>query len=236
MALTRTAAQLETSARSRADMVGSAFRSQATIFEYLSASCRDLVSLLCRMDDYWWSLTIFATTSGSYTSTSQLTAAWKLISLRVTLDGKRDRIPLASVDEIDMEQSPYQGWSAERWPKYRLRGDAILWSRVPMASHIVTAEFVPIAIFKNSGGTAINALSATTDTFDGVFGWEDWVVLHTAIKLKTDAGKDITALKQELQEREASIVLAAQERMAEEPQRIRDTWRSGYEDEESDYA
>lgn len=106
----------------------------------------------------------------------------------------------------------------------------------PTAVHAVTADYVPVAVFKNSGGTAISEFSATTDTFDGVFGWEDWVVLHTAIKLKTDTGKDTAALAAELQAREASLVLAAQERAAEEPNKIRDTWRSGYEDEECDYA
>jgi hypothetical protein len=234
MALTRTAAQLETSARSRADLVGSAFRSQATIFEYLSASCRDLVSMLCRLDDYWTATTTVNTVA-STPSSAFPTAAWKLIALRVTLDGKRDRVPLASVDDVDMETSPL-GWSGSRWPSYRLRGESLIWVPTPTAVHTVTVDYVPVAVFKNSGGTAISSLSATTDTFDGVFGWEDWVVLHTAIKLKSDGGKDTAQLQAELQAREASLVLAAQERAAEEPHKIRDTWRSGYEDEESDYA
>lgn len=102
-------------------MVGSAFRSQATIFEYLSASCRDLVSLLCRLDDYWTATTTVNTVANTPSSAFP-TAAWKLIALRVTLDGKRDRIPLASVDDVDMETSPL-GWSGSRWPSYRLRGE-----------------------------------------------------------------------------------------------------------------
>lgn len=234
MALTRTALQLETSARQRADQVGSNFRAQSVIFEYLSASCRDLASMLSRIDDYYWATTIFFTTPNSQTSTGQVPGAWKLIALRTTIGNKRDRIPLASVDDLDMETSAL-GWSSERWPAYRQRGESIIWTPTPTAAHTITVDYLPVAIFKNAGGTAISSLTATTDTFDGIFGWEDWVVLHTAIKLRTDAEKDIAALKMELADREASLILAAQERSSEDVERIRDTWRKDQQAED-DYA
>lgn len=215
-------------------MVGSNFRSDATIYGYLSASCRDLVSMLSRLDDYWTATTVIFTTPSSQTSTNAVTGMWKLLAMRVTIDGKRGRIGRAKLDDLDAEVTP-QGWSAQ-WPAYRLRGESIYWVPAPLIAHTVTIDYLPTAIFRNSGGSPISELSAGTDTFDGVFGWEDWVVLHTAIKLKTDSGKDIQALKLELQEREASLLLAAEDRAAEDPEKIRDTWRSGYEDTESDYA
>lgn len=233
MALTRTASQLETSARNRADQVGSSFRQQSTIFEYLSASCRDLASMLSRIDDYYWA-TSTVTTTASASTTAAPTGAWKLFALRVTIGDKRDRIPIASVDDLDMETSAL-GWSSERWPAYRWRGDSLIWTPTPLAVHTVTVDYLPHAIFKNGAGTAISQLTATTDTFDGIFGWEDWVVLHTAIKLKSDAEKDTSALRAELADREASLVLAAQERASEDVERIRDTWRKDQQNED-DYA
>jgi hypothetical protein len=234
MALTRTAAQLETSARSRADQVGSSFRSQATIFEYLSASCRSLASMMCRLDDYWNQSTVLLTTADLAQTTVTTSAWWKVVTMRTLLDDKNVKLRRATVDEVGEEVTP-TGWRAGIKPAYRLRGDRVLWVPTPKEIHTVTIEYLPTAIFKNAALSAITQMTTTTDTFDGVFGWEDWVILHTAIKLKSDAEKDIANLRAELAEREAEIVLSATERDAEEPQKIRDTWRQDerdYEDEE----
>lgn len=232
MALTRTCLQLETEARQRADKVGSAFRDTAAFKRYLSASCRQLVSRLERISDYWASSTTVNTTA-SVASTALPTDAWKVLALRVTIDGRRLRMDEASIDDIDIEVTP-TGWANGIEPAYRIRGGSFLWVPIPTAVHVVTVDYVPTTIFRTAASAAISELTSDTDTFDGIFGWEQWVVLDTAAKVRSDEGKleAAQALRAEQQEVELELIQAAMSRNAESPERVRDTWRGGQDVED----
>lgn len=228
MALTRTAAQLVSDVRNRADHIVGTFRSDATLRRYLSESCRSLVSQL--VDDYeelyWCSEATVTTTVDEKTSTFP-TDAWKAVMLRTTIGNRRDKITKATIDDIDSEGQSLGGWSTGRWPRYRLIGRRIYWAPIPRAEHVVTVFYVPTTIFFNAGGTPISELSADTDYFDGVFGWEQVVVLDAAIKFLHDERKDASHLEQEWADRFAEVVTSAKSQHGTEPVKVRDTWRRG---------
>jgi hypothetical protein len=215
---------METDARRRADMIGSSFRTSEAIRHYLSESCRVLVGKLVDLygEDYYSESTTVST-AASTPSTALPTGAWKLLKLRVTLNGERVTIDRASVDDLDSEGT-YTGWLGGVLPTYRQRGSNLVWFPVPTAVHVVTLEYVPTAIFRDSSANAVTELTSANDTFDGIFGWELWPVLHTAIKLKTDNGKDANDLRLELAELEADMLRAAMNRSADAPKRVRTTW------------
>lgn len=236
MPLTRTALQLETSARQRADCVGSSFRDSAAVRQYLSESCRALVTQLVDAyeDDYWSLSATLPTVPGqNWAALSTLASPqqfWKVVRLLVTINGTRDKLDLAGLDEIDTESTfGPKGWT--NFPKYRLRGANVWWSITPTAVHTVTVDFVPTQIFLTAALTTSADLIADTDTFDGVMGWDTWAVLDTAIKLRSDESKDTSALYAELYGADGAggvnerVMSAAAARVSSEPERVRDSWR-----------
>ncbi len=223
---------METRARERADQVGSNFRSQATIFGYLTESCRRLVGLVTKAgEDYWTESNILLVTGGLASMTFPVDA-WKLLELRVDINGERVKLHRAPVDMINAEITP-SGWADAARIGYRLRGTRIHWAPTPTVAHTVSIEYLPTKIFKDLGGTPKASLTVTTDTFDGIFGWDEFVSIDVAIKLKSDNEKDVSALLLERGEVLKAILAEASERDANEPPRSRDTWRGGAEADEA---
>lgn len=207
-------------------MVGSTFRSSAVLREYLSESCRSLINLLVDLygEDYWNTTQQLATVANqAYTAIPD--DVFKVGYLRVTLDGERNRIPLGAIDDVDLEVAPFNGWSSSLWPSFRARGNRVIWTRTPTAVHSVTLDYVPNAIFADADGDPITDLTDDDDTFDGIFGWHKWAVVDAAIKARSDNGKDVSALLLELKDCTREVQRSASNRVATEPERVRDTWR-----------
>lgn len=225
MALTRTAAVLTTMLRNRADHLVGTFRGDAVLYQYLSDSCRSLVErLVDEHQEMYWASVANAGISADAVSSLAPSDMWKLIMMRVTIDQRRDPIHQADLDEIDREAVSLGGWTAGRWPRFRLVGRSIYWVPVPRADHNVTIYYVPTGIFRTSIDGIINDLTASDDTFDGVFGWDRWVVLDAAIKLLSDEKKDTSVLQREADARMAEIMSAAANRALDEPAKVRDRW------------
>jgi hypothetical protein len=225
---TRTALQLATDARNRADQKIGAFRDNATVYRYLSESCRSLVSkLITDYQETYWAKVVSAFTTANIINTAIPADVWKVIFLRVTLGDTRDKIDLAAIDDIDNEASSLGGWSEDQWPRCRLMSNSFYWTPIPRAVHTVSVYYAATQLFKDAGSAAIDNMTADTDTFDGIDGWEQWAILDTAVKLRSDEGKDISGLLVELDRRYEEISSAAADRMSSEPERIRDTWRGG---------
>ena len=204
-------------------MIGSNFRTPDAVRHYLSESCRALVSKLTGLGEEYFAESTTVNTAASTATTALPSAAWKLLRLRTTIDGKRVALTKASVDEVDSEVT-YEGWATGTKPKYRLRGQSLVWYPVPIAIHVVTVVYVPTAIFRDASGNAVTELTSEHDTFDGVFGWELWPVLSAAIKLKSDAGKDTAELRAEIATLEGDMLRAAAGRSDDAPPKIRDTY------------
>jgi len=246
MGLTRTAALLTTDVRNRTDHISGSFRDDATIRQYLTESCRSLVmNLLSDYDELYWAQEAYVQTVADqqYTDLAGALAAaasptledsmggwnvWKIVMLRVTIDGIRDRIPESGLNSIDREGDSIGGWG-NVWPKYRLIGSRFYWAPTPRAVHDVTVYFVPTDIFLNTSDEWKPAFTASTDKFDGIAGWEQWAVLDASIKLLNDEEKytHAQALRVERDDRYVELTKGLVDRSISEPTRTQDTWRNG---------
>ncbi len=227
MGLTVTAGDLTTAVRNRSDHVGSAFRSDATIRGYLTASCRSLASKLTseRESLYYAQSATVSTVAGTATSAIP-TNMWKLIMMRVTIGNRRNRIPEAPLNIIDTESTSRGGWTSEYWPRFRLIGRVLYWAPIPRAVHVVTAFYNPTDIFIDGadGTTRITSFADALDTFDGIDGWDQWAALDSAIKVLNDEKKDVKQLLLEQAVRWGEISDAAGD-ISGEPTRQVDNWR-----------
>jgi hypothetical protein len=73
-------------------------------------------------------------------------------------------------------------------------------------------------------------LSAGSDTFDGIMGWEEWVVLDAAIKCMAKEESDVSILAAQKAAIEKQVEQLAGDRDAGWPERITDTSRDHYVD------
>jgi hypothetical protein len=225
LALTRTAQQLVADVRNRADHLVGTFRTDAQLMHYISESCRSLVSWL--VDDYesmYW-----ATRDTIFTTTNQLADdlppyMWKLITMRCNLNGERIRIEQADLDELDAEYQDTRGWTTGFLPRYVLMGKKLYWTPIPQAAHSINIYYVSINLFESSIHDAKPELDTGTDTFDGIFGWDSWVVLDAAIKLLSDEKKDTTVLAAERELRKQEIAAAARSQQSDEAPKVRDRY------------
>ena len=127
---------------------------------------------------------------------------------RVTVNGERVNIPRSDIDELDIETSNL-GWDTTGVrPTHRLMGYAatftgpqVKFMPTPTASYTVTVHYIPHLPFaiNDSGFTRLEDMSDTAKhVFMSEWGWEEFIVLHTAIKLKHDQDEDAVFLEREL--------------------------------------
>lgn len=224
MALTRTAGQLTSSLRLRADHLVGTFRTDAQLYGYLSDSCRALIGVLVKEHkELYWSKVDTLVVAANVTATALPTDFWKLIMLRLTIDQRREPVHQADLDAIDVEAQSVGGWSA-RWPRYRMLNRALYWAPTPRASHSVSIYYVPTGVFLSNLDNPKEDLTASDDKFDGIFGWDRWVVLDSAIKLLSDERKDTSVLQAEADRRMAEILAEAEDRAMDEAPKVRDRW------------
>ncbi len=227
MGRTRTTTELIADVRLRAD--DEDFRTDAEIKRYLNQSIYKLYGKLIAMadeDHLVKSDTISVTAGTSIYDLPSDCHPSGLKFFRVTLSSdRRMRIEKATTDEIDVETRNY-GWDYYQCqPKFRMYGQKqVRFIPEPQAAYTVTVEYVPQLTCFNTGGTAIKELSADTDYFDGQFGWEEWIVLDSAIKIRNDQEEDVRALQLERAEAWDIIETQAASRVQSEPSKIRDVY------------
>lgn len=113
------------------------------------------------------------------------------------------------------EYATYQNWQSwtQGSPKaYRMRGTSTVeFVPTPTAAGTVEYRFVP----------AFTDLSADSDTFDGINGWEEAVVLPVAMKMRVIADQDMNDLGR-LYERVSQRIDEMAAGLSNEPKRIQD--------------
>jgi len=215
MARTVTLTQLINSVRLKADMVGADFCDDTEITEYINKSIAELYDLLLTTtygDDYFVSSTnITLTGATTYSLTSNIPTFYKLKgvdiqdggqwrTLRPFMFAERNRQRNAAIDIIDQY-------------RYRLVGNNLQFeTNAPPASGTIKVWYVPAATLLTTG----------SDTFDGVNGWEEYVVLDAAIKCLVKEESDVSALVKFKEDQLQRIMAAAPNRNAAEPQRVTD--------------
>lgn len=183
------------------------------IRRYVRQSVARLYTLLDRLDyQYYLSEYTFSTTSGenAYALPADF---WVLKGCKVQLSSGRSVrcTPFMPAEHVWLDNTAQ--WPAYGAPIfYRLAQDNLIFAPIPTGVYSVTISYTPTP----------PALADDTDTFDGIAGFERWVVLDAAIKCKQKDSLDPSLLVAEKAEVEAWITSLANTRDTGETQRISD--------------
>ncbi len=216
MARSRTLANLRSDVRQRADMVNSGFCSDSEINEYINQSIAELYDLLLTSygDDYY---TTSATLSWLANTDTLPTPSdfYKLSTLEYS-DSDR-RYPLDRLAFADLRKRRRSaGWSTSSLPRYSLVGGVFVVDRVPTSNQTLTCWYVPAPL----------RLANDSDTFDGISGWEEYVVCDAAAKCLEKEESDASALLSRKLMLKQRIEQASPTRDTGNPPTVRDVYRS----------
>lgn len=206
-------------ARERADMENSRFISDAELNRYINLSITELYDLLItsRGENYYVSSYSFTTTGGtdSYALPSGMlkllgvdlvrgaNSAYSLKSFKWQ-ERNRFREPYFLNDSINLE--------------YQIRGSNLVFTPVPQDNQSIKLWYIPAA----------TALVQNTDAFDGINGWEEYVVIDAAIKMLVKEESDVQELLLAKEQMRTRILQASSARDSNEPPRVVDTAANYY--------
>ncbi|TXH54800.1 MAG: hypothetical protein E6Q97_10100 [Desulfurellales bacterium] len=233
MARTRTLAQLWASAQLAADMPNTTFATSAEGYERINYSIARLYGKLVNgagADYFREARTLTTTANQAYTdigatgsSLNTLAGSFmRLLSLEATIGEYPQDIPELPNWEDRHLFANQAGWTGRPGISWRLAGPyytleyaangaRVHWWPTPVAVHTVTAYVIP------SAPVLVNA----SDTFDGINGFEDWVIHDVAIYLKNREESDPSALMAE-RDRIESEIMTTMGRKHASPKRVRD--------------
>jgi hypothetical protein len=206
-----TLASIKTQARQRADMEGSNFVDDAELTAYVNASAAELYDILVsRFEDYYIADTAFTVATGADTYTLPA-AFYKLKGLDVDVGGGRydtvrpfqfaqrnETTDPVTADPLTVRYRVF-GQTLRLSPPERAPGNYRLWY-IP--------RFVPLAL--------------DTDTFDGINGWEEFIVVDCAIKMLAKEESNVAPFVAQKKDLLRRIEAMASDRDAAEPQTIID--------------
>lgn len=214
MARTSTLLQLRTRIRQRADLVNNNFCTDIEINDYINTDTTELYDLLVAAYEDYFVNTSTLTTDGTNYSYALATAPTPVMTNFYKLMGI-DRL-LSSGATIPLRKWNWRERSkraiSSEYPRYRLQGDNIEFKIVPTGGLTLQIYWIPTCPL----------LVADIDTFDGVNGWEEIVVLNGAIKCLNKKEQDPTALINERNDMRNRIIKMAEDRDSGENDRMID--------------
>jgi len=222
---TITVGTIKTRARNKADMVNSNFIGETELLAYVNESYFAFYDLMVsRFEDYnLGDPTSFTISSGSSTHTVDADF-YKLVGIDKSYGGDR-WYPLRSTPwrSRNRKYSGYIGRGQYPMVSYRLTGTKIRFTPEDSAAGDYRYWYIPLA----------TALTQDSDTIERYNGFEELVVIDTAIKMLAKEESDINYLLMERQRLEARILEMAQQRDINEPGRIEEVEAESYQDGES---
>lgn len=208
---TVTLLQLRTRARDRADMTNSAFIPDARLTEYVNASAQELYDLLVQANqDYFTSTQTTTVVSGN--TISLPATLYKLRGVDISLGG--EWVPVWPYEYL--ERGAWQNTSVSRLTAnihYRLLGNTMELLPADQAPGDYRIRFVPLMV----------PMSLDADTFDGMNGFEEYIVIDAAIKCKEKEESSTSGLKDEKDRIRKRILSMANVRDLGAPDVIQDT-------------
>lgn len=217
MALTRTLVQLRDEARQLANMENSEFASDAEVNRYVNSAIRDLYDKLvqARGEQYYRVTENLTTTADQSTvALSGLSSDfYKLLGIDLQLSGRW--LEMRAMDFH--HRNNFQLSTTGRPIAYLIKGADLEFFPTPGAVYTIRVHYLPLP----------TTLSLDADTFDGINGWEDWVVKTVGMWLLLKEESDISGLMAERARIEERIEAMAQSRDHGEPRRPRDVRNVG---------
>jgi len=182
---TVTLAQLRTRARQRADMENSGFISDSELNTYINASYAELYDLLVSRygDDYFVSSPYSITTTVNVDTYSLPSDFYKLLGV----DYKLDSSNWASLRKFEFsDRNLYQNGSVLyiNVLRYRILGSNLKFTPMPKGNEVLRAWYIPLPV----------ALASDSDSFSGINGFEEYIVIDAAIKMLAKEESDTSEM------------------------------------------
>lgn len=213
--LTVTLSQLRTQTRQRADMENTQFVSDSELNDYLNASAAELNDLLIgTYEDYrlsTYSISVVAGTA-SYNLPSDF---YKLRGVDLVLDNVGNAVTLKPFNFGERNAymfTPTWNVVGLAYLRYHIKDDQIMFVPVPNNASTVKLWYIP----------CITRMSSDSDTLDGVNGYEEYVIIDAAIKMKIKEESDISELLAQKQAMKMRIEAMAAGRDAGMPEKVSD--------------
>lgn len=204
-------------ARQRADMVNSKFITDAELNTYINASLTELYDLLLssRGENYYVVSYDFTTTSTNDTYALP-TDFYKLLGVDL-VSSNTQSITLKAFrwQERNRFREPFYNQRVYNL-MYQIRNNDLVFIPTPNAVQKIRVWYIP----------RTEELALDTDTFDGINGFEEYVVIDAAIKMRVKEESSVDELLLAKQKMEERIRTMSAARDSTEPPRLVDTDRS----------
>lgn len=223
-----TLAELRTAAQQRADMVNSDFISDSEWTSWINQAYYELYDILVQKygDDYFVSTDSSLTTNGTSDRFSLAAVSiYKLLGVDLQISGTAGAangsyVPLRRFNFRERNVSGTasgQAALARTNLSYRLNGGYLWLNPLPASGYTLRLWYVP----------KLTALSAESDTADGVSGWLEYVIVDAAIRAMQKEESDVSVLMAQKAALVERIEAAAENRDAGSPSTVVDATGGG---------
>lgn len=211
---TVTLLQLRTRARERGDMQDTNFVTDSELTSYVNESARELYDLLVEANqDYYSTVQAFTIASGSSTYSLPSTV-YKLRGVDIDLSGSW--VPVDTYEQ--MERGRLQDAVISRLVSpvyYRPMGNTLDFLPAAQAPGSYRLRYVPF----------MTAMSGDSDTFDAFNGFEAYIVVDCAIKMKDKEESSVSVLMKQKEDLTKRIQAMANTRDYASAERVQDVRR-----------
>ena len=216
---TVTLLSLRNQARQRADMENSTFVSDSELNTYINASAAELYDLLIGVyEDYKLTSQNIAVVPGTDTYTLP-TDFYKLRGVDLVLDSLGNAVTLKPFNFQERNSylfTPTWNVVGLSYLRYHMQGNSIRFVPVPNTAQSIKLWYIP----------AISTLSLDADLLDGVNGFEEYVVIDAAIKMRTKEETDTSELERQKALMITRVNAMAANRDAGNPEKVADVSRT----------
>jgi len=219
---TFTESDLRTRARRRADMENSTFVSDAEIQDYLNSSISELHDFMVKSyEDYFVSEQTYnapLATGGANLPDD----FYKALGVDYESGGITSTLKAYSFTERNVYNTPYAVIDRLAEPMYKIEGTKIKLIPGNSQSGTITLYYVPLA----------TQFSVSVTEIENVIpGYEEYVVVATAIRMLMKEESDVSALERERQQLASRIIRAISPRDASGSFAIRDVRKGRFRDD-----
>jgi len=219
---TFTESDLRTRARRRADMENSTFVSDAEIQDYLNSSISELHDYMVKSyEDYFVSEQTYSVpiaTGGANLPDD----FYKALGVDYDSGGITSTLKAYSFSERNVYNTPYAVIDRLAEPMYKVEGNKIKLIPNNSQSGTITLYYVP---------QATQFSSTVTEIENVIPGYEEYVVVATAIRMLMKEESDVSALERERQQLASRIIRAISPRDASGSFAIRDVRKGRFRDD-----
>lgn len=198
--------KLRTQSRLRADKVNSGFILDPELNQYINNSATELYDLLVAAygNDYYLKKFTF-NTNGTDTSYDLPSDFYKLEGIDLYINSSRF---ITLKPYMFNERGRYQdgsNWAAItaiQGPRYHIAANQVTFNPTPPGPYALTMYYVP----------ELPEMVSDSDTFDGINGFEEYIIIDAAIKMLQKEESDISVLMIQKKAITARINLMAENR------------------------